>query len=120
MNTMDSNSSDEITAALEAMLASKQNPEKAAWTLFTMNYERTKTRNPELAEMLRACAIPRALNAQLIGVLRYEMDETETNQRLLSDLLTFSSVLTVPVPGSSDFTYHDSTRQLLWQDLASN
>lgn len=42
------------------------------------------------------------------------MEDTETNQRLLNDLLTFSFVLTVP--GSSDFTYHDSTRQLLWQD----
>ena len=102
MDNATSTQNNETKAVLEALLASQASPEDFARQLFVLTYERTKTRDPELAEMLRACAIPRSFNAQLIGVLRDQMEDTEANQRLLSDLLTFSFVLTVP--GSSDFT----------------
>ena len=105
---------DDITATLEALLANTRDPQVFARQLFNLNYTRTKATDPVLAELLRACAIPRAFNAEIIGVLRDQREDVATNARLLAGLLTFSFVLSVQEAG--DYTYHDNTRQLLWAE----
>jgi tetratricopeptide (TPR) repeat protein len=117
MNDIDNFPTDELTAELEALLVNNASPEEFARRLFHFTYERTRASDPLLAEMLRACAIPRTFNATIIGALRAAEEEVTTNTRLLHELLAFSFVL--PVPASADYTYHDNTRQLLlgqWQE----
>ena len=95
---------------LRALIEQGASPEEFTRQLFDLNYERVKGDDPELAEMMRACAIPRAIEAPIIGVLRDQPDAAETNQRLLQDLLAFEFVLPRQDRG---YIYHDNTREML-------
>ncbi|MCP4345898.1 MAG: tetratricopeptide repeat protein [Desulfobacterales bacterium] len=107
--------SDDLAVALESLLADKIDPREFTRRIFYLNYEQAKAADPELAEMMRACAIPRAFDAEIIGVLRDAQDDLETNKRLSEELLPFNFVLERQDRG---YTYHDNTRRMLqaeWQ-----
>ena len=83
--------------------------------IFLHNLEQTEQDDPDLAAMLRACAIPRQFDAAIIGVLRDAPDDTETNERLLAALLEYAFVLERQ---GRTYVYHDNTRDMLmaeWQ-----
>ncbi|MBN1991182.1 MAG: tetratricopeptide repeat protein, partial [Anaerolineae bacterium] len=110
---------DDLDAALESLLSKGASPEEFTRQLFYLNYERFKSADPELAEMMRACAIPRVFNADIIGVLRGASDDETGNQTLLEGLLPFNFVLARQDGG---YIYHDNTRQMLladWQQPAN-
>ena len=104
---------DDLNRELEALLQSKLEPEEFARRLFELNYRRLKAKDPQQAEMMRACAIPRAFNAEIIGVLRDAPQEAERNARILKALLEFSFTLQRQ---DGDYVYHDNTRQMLLAD----
>jgi tetratricopeptide (TPR) repeat protein len=109
-------SSDNLSTALAALLNSDASPEEFARRLLDLNIQQARETDPELAEMLRACAIPRSFDAEIIGVLRDAPDDQAINERLLSDLLQFSFVQAREEGG---YVYHDNTRDLLlanWQE----
>ena len=85
--------------------------------VFDWNVKRTAASDPELALMLRACAIPRRFDAQVIGVLRDKPGELEANARLLAGLLNFAFVLPRRDGG---YVYHDNTRDLVLEDWFEN
>jgi tetratricopeptide (TPR) repeat protein len=106
----------DLSAALEALLNSNASPEEFARRLLDLNIAQARATDPELAEMLRACAIPRSFDAEIIGVLHDAPDDQATNERLLNGLLQFSFVQSREDGG---YVYHDNTRDLLladWQE----
>ena len=98
---------------LGALLERGVSPKELTRRLFYFNLDQTRASDPELAEMLRACAIPRRFDAEVIGVLRDAPDDHETNARLLAGLLPFSFVLARKDGG---YVYHDNTRDMLLED----
>ena len=70
-------------------------------------------RDPELPDLLRACAIPRVITAEIVGVLRGTPDDTAENKRLLGLVCAQSFVIRRPDHG---FIFHDSTRDQLLAD----
>src|SRR5258705_1780239 len=84
--------SDNLSSALAALLSSNASPEEFARRLLDLNIEQARAINPELAQMLRACAIPRSFDAEIIGVLRDAPDDQVVNEQLLSGLLQFNFV----------------------------
>jgi tetratricopeptide (TPR) repeat protein len=109
-------SHDDPANDLEALLSSDASPEEFTRRLFALDYERTYAADPHLAWTMRACAIPRSFDAEIIGVLRGALVEGEMNERLLAGLLPFSFVL---AHKDSGYVYHDNIRDLLlaeWQN----
>jgi tetratricopeptide (TPR) repeat protein len=106
-------SSADLSQGLADLLARRASPAEFARQLFRLTLEQTRAADPLLAEMLRACAIPRRFDAAIIGVLRDAPDDRATNQRLLEGLLPFSFVLTHKEGG---YVYHDNTRDMLLED----
>jgi tetratricopeptide (TPR) repeat protein len=70
-------------------------------------------RDPELPDLLRACAIPRTITPEIVGVLRGAPDDTAGNKRLLDLVCSHSFVIRRPDGG---FIFHDSTRDQLLAD----
>ena len=70
-------------------------------------------RDPELPDLLRACAIPRVITADIVGVLRGTPGDTAENKRLLDLVCAQSFVIRRPDHG---FIFHDSTRDQLLAD----
>jgi hypothetical protein len=99
-----------IASSLSDLLALGADPKLLQHHLFSVQVERAATTDPELARMLRACAIPRRFDAQIIGILRDMPGDKETNDRLLASLLSYSFVLSRK---DGDYVYHDNTRDLL-------
>jgi len=60
---------DDLAADLESLLSSDVSPEEFTRRLFDINFERAWATDSELAKMMRACAIPRTFDAEIIGVL---------------------------------------------------
>ncbi|MCI0338277.1 MAG: FHIPEP family type III secretion protein [Acidobacteria bacterium] len=91
-------------------IEASQDPEKE---LLEHTIERAKAKHPELGEALRYCAIPRRFDAEIIGAMRDAPDDLSTNEYLLSELTTFSFVLTRRDGG---YVYHDNVRDSLLKD----
>lgn len=87
-----------------------QNPERF---LLDSTIERIRDKDVELAEAIRYCAIPRALDARTIGILREAPDDRETNERLLAGLLSFSFVR---IRKDGGYVCHDKMRNALLED----
>ena len=66
--------------------------------------------NPTLAEAIRYCAIPRRLDAQIVGVLRDAPGDRATNEKLLTGL---ASLHLVTPRSDNAYVYHDRRRTLL-------
>ncbi|MBV7326671.1 tetratricopeptide repeat protein [Chloroflexi bacterium TSY] len=106
-------------ALLNSLIEQGASPEEFTRQLFDLNYHQAQKDDPSLAEMMQACAIPNAFDTTIIGILRDQPDEDETNARLLQALQTFEFVL--PRQDGS-YTYHDNTRDMLlarWQQPAN-
>src|SRR5439155_6292351 len=82
-------------------------------TIIRLVLDRAAKRDPELPDLLRACAIPRTITAEIVGVLRGTPDDTAGNKRLLDLVCAHSFVITRPDGG---FIFHDSTRDQLMAD----
>jgi response regulator RpfG family c-di-GMP phosphodiesterase len=102
--------SNDLSTALAALLTSDANPKEFARRLLDLNIAQARTTDPELAEILRACALPRSFDAEIIGVLRNAPEDQAANDRLLNGLLQFSFVQAREDGG---YVYHDNTRDLL-------
>jgi tetratricopeptide (TPR) repeat protein len=74
--------------------------------------EQIQMTEPTLAEAIRLCAIPRRFNAEIIGVLREDPDES-VNRTLLDAVATFTFVVTV---GPGMYRYDETTRRVLLSD----
>jgi tetratricopeptide (TPR) repeat protein len=74
-------------------------------------------KDPELPDLLRACAIPRRINGQIVGVLRDDPDDEERNQQLLEMVSAHRFVLR---RDDGDYVYHDNTRDALLLDWQSS
>jgi len=75
--------------------------------------DQTAKRNEELANMIRAGAIPRRVDLAVIGAIRQTPHDDEGNQQLLGQVAEFSFVRSNP---DRTLTYHDATRHLLLQE----
>jgi tetratricopeptide (TPR) repeat protein len=76
---------------------------------------RIQPTDPQLAEAIRLCAIPRRFDAAILGILRIHSDEA-SNRRLVERLAQHPFVLP---RGDGSFRYHDDTRDALlrqWHD----
>src|SRR6266704_2138048 len=103
----ESSARDEAILDLERLLSNGVNSEAFALWLFEQTMQQLKAVDPELAEMLRACAIPRSFDADTIAVLRNAPDDRSRNEELLGRLVRYEFVLDV---GQGVFAYHDVTR----------
>ena len=78
--------------------------------------EAAAAKYPELPELIRACAIPRWFNAEIVGVLRGTPDDADANRRFLGLISDYGFVLPRRDGG---FAYHDNTRDALLVDWRS-
>ena len=118
-NTPPNHPNDTATAAMAALLASDASPEEFTRRLLAINIEQARALDAELPELLRACAIPRQFDAEIIGVLRDASDDTARNEALLEQIRSFSFVR--PHAGGG-YVYHDNVRDVLleeWQTAPS-
>jgi hypothetical protein len=76
----------------------------------------TREKDPQLADAIYFSAIPRRINAEIIGVLRQAPEDPTQNVDLLSRLLRFSFMHPRP---DGDFVYDDSTREILLDEWRS-
>jgi tetratricopeptide (TPR) repeat protein len=104
---------DSTPEALLTLLSSHDSPEAFARALFGLDYSKALATDPQLAEMMRACAIPSRFDAGIIGVLRDAPDKRSANSRLLEKLKSFSFVLTRK---DGHYVYHDNTRKVVLED----
>lgn len=107
----------ENTSSLAAFLESlgtAANPEKEIITRLVVQI---RDNQPELAEAIQYCAIPRRFDAEIIGVLRQAPEDREMNERLLERVLSFSFVRTRT---GGFYAYDDSTRDALLEDWSEN
>jgi tetratricopeptide (TPR) repeat protein len=75
--------------------------------------DQTEEQDPDLAALLRACAIPRRVDAATVAALRGEPDDEAGSQALMDRIARFSFVR----PHSDGtVTYHDATREVLLED----
>jgi tetratricopeptide (TPR) repeat protein len=102
--------SNDLLSALESLIKGGAGPEELARRLFELSHDRARQARPELAELLRACALPQAIDATVIGALRDKPAELEANEQLLQELLAFDFVLPRQ---DGDYVYHDNTRDAL-------
>jgi tetratricopeptide (TPR) repeat protein len=78
--------------------------------------EAAQSEDPELPDLIRACAIPRSFDASAIGVLRGAPDDVAGNAEL-ARLLSGQTFVSARGPGS--WVYHNNMRRPLlldWQD----
>src|SRR5215213_6076328 len=101
---------DRLSKELQELLSGDASPEEFTKGLFFLTLEQTKASDPQLAEIMMACAIPRRLDAKIIGIIRDLPDDVATNALLLENLKSFSFVQS-RTDGS--FVYHDNTRDVV-------
>lgn len=99
--------------SLEELLAVLDAAEDSEGAVLQLILESAVRRDPELPDLIRACAIPRTLNAEVVGVLRGTPDDADGNSRLLGMISEYSFVLSRPDGG---LIYHDNTRDYLLAD----
>lgn len=81
--------------------------------LLDLVFESAARKDPELPDLLHACAIPRTITVEVVGVLRGARDDDDRNRALLDLVYTHSFVLSRPTGG---YVYHDATREYLLAD----
>lgn len=79
--------------------------------------ESARQKDAELPELVRACALPRRFDAQIIGVLRNKPEDKVRNQQLLGMICAHSFVLKRQ---DTNYVYHDNTRDTLLEDWRSS
>jgi tetratricopeptide (TPR) repeat protein len=99
--------------SLEELFARFDEAEDFEGAFLEQILEGAAERDPELPDLLRAGAIPRMLNAEIVGVLRDSADDTEGNRRLLELVAGYRFVLPRSDGG---FVYHDNTREAFLAD----
>src|SRR5712692_3476639 len=103
----------DLSVSIDALLADDVSVKDFTRRLFNINYQRTRISDHELAKLMRACAIPRAFDAKIIGVLRGAPRAYKRNRQLLDGLKTFSFV---QVRSDGYYVYHDNTRDVVLDD----
>lgn len=78
--------------------------------ILDLTIELTRSRDPELAEAIRCCAIPRRFDPRIIGVLRDAKEDAGRNEEILKELLKQTFVIQ-RIDG--DYVYHDTVRDQL-------
>jgi tetratricopeptide (TPR) repeat protein len=99
--------------SLAELVESIKQSSDPALELVERTIEQARTTDPELADALRFCAIPKWFDAKTIGVLRGRPEASEENQRLLEGVTRYSFVVARAQGG---YMYHDSTRDPLLRD----
>jgi tetratricopeptide (TPR) repeat protein len=110
MSSESTTQSKQRLADLLETLDAAQNPEQEILRLLIA---RADEKDAELGKVIRYCAIPRRIDAEIIGVLRQAPNERETNERLLSKLVNFSFTRTRPDGG---YTYEEGARNIILED----
>src|SRR5262245_32515193 len=114
---MSQNSTDnqglDIEQRLAALLASNLSPEEFARQLFWINHDQVQPSDPDLAFILRACAIPAQFDTAIIGILRGDSSNEATDRRLLEVVTHYSFVQR---RAEDVYSYHDNTRDVLLED----
>ncbi|KPV50976.1 hypothetical protein SE17_23855, partial [Kouleothrix aurantiaca] len=112
-DTLPNSLNDAAAAAMAALLASDVSPEEFTRRLLAINIEQARALDAELPELLRACAIPRQFDADIIGVLRDAPDDAARNEALLEQIRSFSFVK--PHAGGG-YVFHDNVRDVLLEE----
>lgn len=105
--------SDSLMQELVKLAETDVSPEILSEKLLLLDIQQTEQDDPELGYVLRACAIPPKFDAEVIGVIRNELEDYETNESLLEDVVDYPFVISHKEGG---FVYHDNTRELLLKD----
>src|SRR5205823_11355322 len=92
------------------LLARGATQDELARHIFDATVEQTRATDAALADLLPLAAIPRRLDAEVIGALRDAPADTDENARLLAALLPFTFVVARRDAG---YVYHDTTRDML-------
>src|SRR5687768_11727921 len=101
-------------AELVESIESSANPVRA---VLEQTLERLRQGNPELAECVRYGAIPREVDAALLGVLRGQPEDRVGNERLLGGLIALSFI----APAAPDrYRYQETTRQCILDEWRSD
>lgn len=96
------------------LLAKAEDTEALTATLIRRIVAQAEEQEPEWGGLLRAAAIPRRLDAAVIGVLRDAPDDEAGNQAALQRLAGYSFVL--PDPEGRSYALHEEVRALLLED----
>ena len=102
--------------SLQGLLVALKEADNSEQAFLDLILETAAGRDPELPDVVRAGAIPRSLNATIVGVLRGLPDEVQRNRDLLAQVATFGFVVPRPDGG---LTYHDNIRDSLRADWRS-
>jgi tetratricopeptide (TPR) repeat protein len=92
------------------LLTSGVSPDEFTRRMFDLNVAQARASDPQMADVMPACAIPRSFDAAVIGVLRDAPDDQETNERVLDGLAALNYVERYE---DGTCTYHDSVRTML-------
>jgi tetratricopeptide (TPR) repeat protein len=103
----------DLSVTLDALLEDDLSSDEFALRVFNLQYEKIKSTNPELAEIMRICAIPSRFDAQIIGILRDKPGDHKNNEHLLEQLKSFQFVQTRK---DGLYVYHDNTRDALLRE----
>lgn len=104
-------------SALQALFEQIEATDNLELALIQRTLKKAEERDPELSDLLRACAIPHRFDATIVGVLREQPDDTTGNARLLDLVCGYSFVRRRQDRG---YVYHDSTRDTLLTDWRSS
>ncbi len=96
--------------------AMKNSPDPAR-ALLDLTIEAVRQDDPELADAICYCAIPRRLDVEIVGVLRDASGDPAANEKLLAGL---SSLHLVSLRCDGGYAYHDRRRALLLDQWRSD
>ncbi|MCA9913958.1 MAG: hypothetical protein KC496_11440, partial [Anaerolineae bacterium] len=93
------------------LLAHGASPDEIERQIFLYDLRQIQQQDPELAQLVRAAAIPPMLNSAVIGVLRRDQEnDRQTNLDWLQKLQRLGFVKSQPIGG---VTYEETARRFL-------
>ena len=101
--------------SLDDLFASIERGTSLDRLLMQRTIEKARSSDPELADLLAACGIPRYLDVGVVGTLRQNPD-TQSNAEFLSKLARYSFVVR---KADGRCVYHDTTREALLEEWQS-
>jgi tetratricopeptide (TPR) repeat protein len=102
-----------LPKSLAEVMASIEGSGDPTGQLIKLIVERQQESNPELAQAIQYCAIPRRFDAAMIGALRDAPGDNDGNEKILGGVSGYNFV--VPRRGGG-YVYHDSARTALLKE----
>lgn len=113
---MEANSEPKRKRSFRELVDQIESAENPDWEVFRLSLDGARNKDPELPDVLRACAIPRRFDRRIIGVLRDQSNDAERN-RLLLDAVCAHSFVSQREDGSH--VYRDAIREAVLEDWRS-